>query len=334
MNIFLIIAGVLGIIAGIVVPIILNVRYENSYRSSTPKPNLKPWRWVLIASIVVFLFGHAFKIIPTGYTGVRTTFGQISDRPVSQGIAFQIPFVQSVKTVNNKQQDVKFESEIWGETANKTPVYAADIVVTYQISAGRSAWIYTNVSDVKNLISQDIVASATKSAMVDMNESEVTNRAKIEPMVKEKLVVAINEKYGEGTITILKVTINQMDFEEAYNQAIQQKSLAQQKQEQQKIENQTAIEKAEADKKVAIANAEAKAEADRIAAEAQAEVTKINAEADAAATKIAADAEAEANNKIRDSLTEEVLKAMFYEAWNGELPDAMGSDTIITDITP
>ena len=50
---------------------------------------------------------------------------------------------------------------------------------------------------------------------------------------------------------INKVVINNMDFEEAYNTAIQQKSIAQQNADKQKIENEAAIAKAEADKQVA-----------------------------------------------------------------------------------
>ena len=55
----------------------------------------------------------------------------------------------------------------------------------------------------------------------------------------------MDEKYGEGTVSVLKVVINQMDFEDSYNQAIAEKSVAQQNQEKQEIENKTAIAKAE-----------------------------------------------------------------------------------------
>ena len=312
MNTFLWIMGLLASIAAVVLYIV----FANSRQKSE---RYKMATIMLIAGLVLFILGNSFQILPTGYTGVRTTFGQVSENTLSAGLHFKIPFVQSIKTVNNKQQDAHFTSEVWGETIEKTPVYASDIVVTYQIASGRSAWIFANVTDTDNLITQDLVSSASKSAMVELPAANVTSRAMIEPLVKEKLVASVNEKYGPDTVTILKVVINQMDFEPAYNEAINQKSLAQQAQERQKIENQTAIEKAEADKKVAIANAEAKAEADRIAAEAKAEVMRIEAEA-----------EAEANRKIAESLTDEVLGNKVLEKWDGKLPVVSGdSDTII-----
>lgn len=264
----------------------------------------------LIIGAVVLVGAMSFSIVPTGYTGVRTTFGQISENTVPQGFNLKVPLVQNIKLVNNKQQDVKISSQIWGETAEKTPVYASDIVVTYQISNNASAWIFRNISDTNNLISDSLVASAAKSAMVEMKASEVTNRTKIEPMVKEKLISSINEKYGEDRISILKVVVNQMDFEEDYNKAIAEKSIAQQTKEKQAIENETAVAKAEADKQVAITNAQAKADA----------------------TRIAAEAEAEANEKIKNSLNDQIIKSKFYEKCDGKLPEAMGSDTVITKI--
>ena len=264
----------------------------------------------IVFVVLVLLFN--LHIIPTGYTGVKTTFGQIDENPVQSGrLIFTIPFVENIRKVNNKQQDMKVETQIWGETDDKTPVYAKDVIVTYQIVADRSAWIYANVTDyTKNLVTESLVASAVKAAMVELAPGDVTNRAKIEPLVQEKLSASLAGKYGEGTIYVNKITINDMDFEQAYNDAIQAKSIASQEQAKAEIQNQTAIAKAEAEKQVAVLNAEAKAEQVRIAAE----------------------AEAEANRLIRESLTEELIELKKIEAWDGKLPDVIGGTETILGI--
>lgn len=310
MNVFLIILGIAGLIAGIILAS-YSAYQKSEYNTSASKGMKNLTRLCVVLGIIVFVAGFSFKIVPTGYTGVRTTFGQVSEQTVPTGFNWKIPFAQSIKLVNNKQQDTEISAEVWGETSEKTPVFASDIIVTYQVSGEKSAWIYANVSDgSKNLIDQNLVSSSVKSAMVELSVKDVTNRSKIEPMVKDKLAASLNEKYGENTITVLKVVINNMDFEESYNQAIAAKSIAQQTYEKQQIENETAIAKAEADKKVAITNAEAKAQA----------------------TLIAAQAEADANKLLVESLTDAVLKSKFYEKWNGELPTVMGEGTVITDI--
>lgn len=48
------------------------------------------------------------------------------------------------------------------------------------------------------------------------------------------------------------------------------------------------------------------------------------AEAEAQAILIAAQAEAEANRLLSESLTERILKKLYYEKWNGVLPTVMG----------
>ena len=260
----------------------------------------------IILALTLLLNVH---IIPTGYTGVRTTFGQIQPEPVQSGrLILTAPFVESIRKVNNKQQDLKLEkNQIWGETNDKTPVYAADVTVTYQIAAERSAWIYANVSDyTKSLVTESLVASAIKSAMVELAPGAVTNRAMIEPLAQSKLQESLDGKYGADTVYVNKITIGDMDFEAQYNSAIQAKSIAAQEQARAAIENRTALDKAEAEKQIAVLEAEAEAEQVRIAAE----------------------AEAEANRVVRQSLTDELIELKKIEAWDGRLPAVVGTDTL------
>ncbi|HPU41862.1 MAG TPA: hypothetical protein PKY26_05590 [Acetivibrio clariflavus] len=53
-----------------------------------------------VVFIVVLIFAIIFSsitIIPTGYTGVKTTFGQIDPKPLKSGPHFKIPFIQSIE---------------------------------------------------------------------------------------------------------------------------------------------------------------------------------------------------------------------------------------------
>ena len=265
---------------------------------------------VVIAVIIVLVLAIcSFHIIPTGYTGVKTSFGQIQETTIQSGkLNFCIPFVQSIHKVNNKQQDKHIEAQIWGEASDKTPVYAADVIVTYQVLPEKSAWLYANVSDIKNLVGDELVASAIKSAMAELGPNEVTNRTKIEPLAQQKLAESLVQKYGEDVVFVNKVVINDMNFEDAYNEAIQQKSIAQQNADKQKIENEAAIAKAEADKQVAITNAEAEAQK----------------------TSIAADAQAEANRKLAESLSDTLIEYQKIQKWDGKLPTVSGSTALVS----
>ena len=278
---------------------------------------------VLDAAIV--LFGMSFVIIPSGYTGVKTTFGQIAEETLPNGFNWKTPFIESIEIVNNKQQDAGFaqkDSKIWGETSEKVPVYMADVTVTYQIDNEKSAWIYANVSDYKSqLISDAMVASALKNAAVQFTAEQVTVRSNIEPAAQKELQESLNNKYGENVVHILKVVINNMDFEDSYNEAINQKNLAAKQAEAQAIQNQIEIDKATKD-----------AETQRIAAEAQATAETAKAQGEADAIRIKAEAEAEANRKLSESLTDNVLRNKLYDKWNGELPKVSNDSAPLVSI--
>ena len=268
----------------------------------------KPFRNFIASVMVIFLFLIVFlsiHIIPTGYTGVLVRLGQIDERPVqSGGFIFTTPFIERLYRVNNKQQDFHVSNKIWGETNDKTPVFASDVTVSYIIAANRSTWIYANVTDYKSsLLTESLIASAVKSAMVELSPADVTKRAKIERLVTAYLSASLNEKYGANTVSICKVIIGDMDFEAAYNKAIQAKSIAAQEQAKAEIVNQTLLARAENEKRVAILSAEAEAEKIRIAAEAQ----------------------ARANQLINDSLSASIIELRKIEAWDGKLPSFVGT---------
>ena len=75
-----------------------------------------------------------------------------------------------------------------------------------------------------------------------------------------------------------------------------------------------------------------KNEAELAKSEAEAEARLIAARAEAEALRIAAEAEAEANANITASLTDEILKKMYYDVWDGKLPTVVGSQDYIIDL--
>lgn len=306
MNVVLLVIGVVAAILGIIIRVLTK---DTDYEKDG-KHYAHP---MIIGGLILLVFSQSFAIIPTGYTGVRITFGQIDNRTVQNGFNWKIPFVQSINQVNNKQQDISYTGQVWSETAERTVLYYEGITVTYTINPEKSAWIYANVSDYKkNLISDNLVASAIKSSSKELNSTDATNRGIIEPIAQEKIQEALDQKYGSDVVFINKVVIANTDFEESYNQAIADKQTAQLAYEKQQIENKRQIEAAEAD--------------------AQVKTTQAKAEADAAVIK--AQGEADANKLLNDSITDKILRQQYYEKWNGQLPNVITGDSsdIIMDI--
>ena len=302
MNIVLKIIALVIIVGGISIP-----TYLNSVDKHNNKKQQKKFSCVsVIAGLIIFILSSSFVIIPTGFSGVRTTFGQISSQSVHNGFNWKIPFVQSIQKVNNKQQDVTFSDKIWSETNQRTAIYYENIVVTYQINPEKSAWIYANVSDYdKSLVSSNLVSSAVKSSSKSLNDTDATNRSIIEPLCMKNLQKSLDEKYGSNIVFINKVIINNADFDDSYNQAIAAKQNAQLEAEKQAIENDKAVKKAAAD----------------------AEVKRTAAQADADAKLVKAEAEAKANELLEKSLTEQILQEAWINKWDGKVPEYVAGDS-------
>lgn len=318
--------------------------YTDRYGDAHTKRVVRKGRVIATAAVaiclIVLIFG-SWTIIPSGYTGVRTTFGQINQQPVAPGFAWKIPLVQSIQKVNNKQQEQSFaESDgkhpeyIWAESSERTEVYMEDITVTYKINPEYSAWLFANVNDYRNnALPQTLVASSLKAAAVQLPSADVTNRSKIEPIAVQMLQDALNTKYNKNeVIQVINVNIGQMDFEDSYNAAIANKQVSQINYEQQQIVNRQAIEAQNAEaEKVKIA-AQAEADQKLIAAQAEAEERRIKADAEADAIKAVADAQAEANEKLSKSISDTLIGYDTVHQWNGEMPVVVGSNGTLLDI--
>lgn len=276
-----------------------------------------------IAVLVIVTVISTFTVVPSGYVGVKVTMGQVADDVLKPGMYLHIPFVESITKVMTKQVDQVYGDTVWGESAEQTALYMSDITVTYKLNPEKAAYVVKNVANYdEDLVNVTLVSSALKAAARTLETVQVTNRSYIETAAVTSLQNAVNNKYGSDVVTVLNVNINDMDFEESYQNAIAERQLAEQAYQRQAIENKTALEKAEADKQVAITNAEAQAEADRIAAEAQAEIVRIQAEA-----------QAEANRKLSESLTDQLVEYQKVEAWDGKLPVVQGSGSAFVDVS-
>ena len=98
MNFILTIFG----IAAAVVSVVLGFSAKRKGRT------IAPFVTTFICGLAIFIAANTFVVIPTGYTGVKSSFGQIQQMTLQNGLNFKIPFVQSIELVNNKQQDIGF----------------------------------------------------------------------------------------------------------------------------------------------------------------------------------------------------------------------------------
>lgn len=251
-----------------------------------------------LVGAVLFIWGFSIVIVPSGYVGIKTSYGQISGEVLPSGQYFSIPIIYHVDKINCKQQDTKYEDKIWGESSERTPVYAENIRISFQINSEKAAWIWSNVEEWDyKLLKGSIISTAIKRAAVELPNNQVTNRSYIEPLALKYLQEEIDKYYKESVLTVNSVNIGNMDFSDEYNAALEKRDLAKLEAENAKYVNEKKLADAEAETK------EAKIKSD-------AEIARKKQETEAAVERkrITAEAEAEANKKIAESLTPELIE--------------------------
>ena len=119
-------------------------------------------------------------------------------------------------------------------------------------------------------------------------------------------------EFGEEYyVNIVAVVLTNIDFSDAFEQAVEEKMIA----EQEKL-------KADYQNEMKVAKAKADAEAELKTAQGKIEIAKAEAEA----KKIAAEAEAKANETISKSLTDKIIEKIYADAWDGKLPSVVGGE--------
>ena len=155
------------------------------------------------------------------------------------------------------------------------------------------------------------------------------------------IAMQFSENLAKYNIRVVSTAIENMDFTDAFTNAVEAKQVAAQNKLQAEIEQAQKVMEQEAAAQMAVIQANAAAETAKIQAQVNAETAKIKAEADLEVVKIEADGveyagqkEAAANKAISESLTDELLEYYYIQNWNGELPDTyVGSDDVSTIIT-
>ena len=263
--------------------------------------------------VVAILIGlSCIASVPTGHTGVLTTFGRVENRTMEAGMNIKAPWQNVVKMDNRVQKQttdlICFSSDIQEVSMKYT--------VNYQISSADAMTIYKTIgTDYYNNIIIPNITESVKTAVAKYNaDALVSDRSDLSRLIQEDLT----KRLATYNIIVVSASIEDMDFTDAFTNAVEAKQVA----EQNKLKAQT-----EAEQRIIEANAAA--EIKKVNAEAEAEAKKIAAEAEAYEIEVKAKAEADANKQIAESLTKELIEYKYYESWNGELPDVVGADTII-----
>ena len=251
--------------------------------------------------IIALIFAiSCFSFVPTGHTGVVTLFGKVEDYTLDSGVHFKNPFARVIK-MDNRIQKESVELSCFSSDIQEVEVV---FTLNYQISKEYAMNIYKTIGKnyfdtaVSPIITESVKTVAARYTAEDLINKRNELAMAIESDMKEKLLIF--------NIELVSTSIEDMDFTDAFTDAVEEKQVA----AQNKLKAET-----EAAQRV-------------VEAEAEAQIRRVTAEAEAYEILQRAEAEAQANQKLAESITDRLIEYRYYEVWDGKLPQmVMGEST-------
>ena len=264
---------------------------------------------IAVAAVCAIIYGTCTAQVPTGYTGILTTFGRVESYTMDAGFHFKSPF-QQVVLMDNREQKTSFKTQSFSSDIQQVDI---DGSINFSINQATAMNLYRQVgtSYFNTLVMPRLLENTKAVFSKHTAENLVAARETLSKTIRNQL----SEEMKNYGINISSVSIENIDFTDSFTDAVEQKQVAAQKKLQAEIEQEQKT-----------METQQQAERQRITAEAEAAVKKIEADAAAYATKVKAEAEAEANQKIAASLTESLIKWQQANAWDGKLPAYMAGE--------
>ena len=273
-----------------------------------------------VLAVTFFIIPMSFRTVDTGEVVVVKHLGEAKNVRTA-GTYFDLWLTDTYDRYDAKVQNVEILTSAYSSDAQTMDVA---MTLQYQIRTDKVIDIATQYGSLDVLQSriESIAIEKTKSVLSSYKAMDIiSDRASMSPKVEESIKKAIADEYH---VTIATVVLTNIDFSDAFEKAVEDKMIAEQKQLQAEYENMTKIAAAEAEAKAAVQKAEGEAQAKLKEAQAQIEIAKATAEA----KLIAAEADKQAQIEIARA------EAIALQIKSIEVAKALGftvNETVITD---
>ncbi len=253
---------------------------------------------LVIAMVLCFiLVPFSVHTVDTGEIAVVKHLGE-AKATRNAGTHFDLWLTNTYQRYDAKVQNVDIVTAAYSRDAQTMDV---QMTLQYQVMGDKVMNIakqYGSLEILQNRI-QSIAIEKTKAVLSSYKAMNIiSDRASMSPAVEQAIKDAIGEEYF---VNVTAVVLTNIDFSDAFELAVEEKMIAEQKQLKAEYENSTKIAKAEAEAKAKI---------------------------------VAAEAEAKANDLLEKSLTDKILQEMYIDKWNGKLPNVVAGEDSMSLMIP
>jgi regulator of protease activity HflC (stomatin/prohibitin superfamily) len=261
---------------------------------------------VIVSLLLLTVVGGSWYTVDEGYRGVILRNGAVTGT-AEPGLGFKLPIISSVIDISVQSQARTYDTvQAYSKDQQTATLFVS---VNYRLPADQVETIYGEYGGAEGVVNRVLdrqVLQAVKNVFGQFNAvTSINERGRLVTETTNALIAAV-----KGPIIIESVQIENIDFDDGYENAIAARMEAEV--EVQKVKQNAEREKITAE--ITVIQAQAAADSKLAEAKAAAEATRIQGEAEAAAIK--AKSEALRDNAGLIALTQ-------AEKWDGKLPTTM-----------
>lgn len=254
---------------------------------------------LVVGVLVVFL---SYYTVPEGYRGVIIRTGAVAG-VAPPGLGFKIPFLDSVTDMSVQTQRADFADV--SAYSRDIQLSISEVSVNFRLQADAVGRVYSEVGlDYADRLLAPRLPKRFKEVVGRYAAAEiVNNRTKL----SEEIETLLHDDMAAFGVLIEDVQITNIDFSDAYEQAVEATAKAEANVKRARQE----LEQVKVDTQRQVAEAEARAQAVKLAADAEA--YQIRAKGEAEAEVISARGKALVANP-------RLVELIAAEKWDGRLP--------------
>ena len=269
-------------------------------------------QFIAVVGLLPILLGM-IAIVPTGHTGILTTFGKVEDVTLEAGLHIKAP-VQEVVAMDNRTQKRMLDLKCFSSDIQEVSIKYS---INYQIQKSNAQTIYKTIGqNYYEIVMDPRIQEAVRGVSANYTAESLIEQREV---LSQQITAILIKELGTYNIEVVNTAIEDMDFSDAFTQAVEDKQVAQQQ-----------LLKAKTEQEQLTMEQQAQAQRQEIAAEAEANIAVIQANADKEVLKIQADAaeyagqkDAAVNEALAKSLTDVLLQYYEIKQWDGKLPEYM-----------
>lgn len=207
---------------------------------------------VLIVVLALIVLFNCFTVVNEGFVGVKYQFGRIVNSSLSAGLNFHIPFIEEIVQVDIREQVYPVTTDAY--TSDTQTVNALALKLNYCYDGTKLPEIIRNIG-VSNVETKLLVPNVAKISKDEIGKVKAEDLVQNRSTVQNAIYNSLKETLEPQGIIVTAFAIENISFDDAFEQSIQAKVIA--AQDALKMQNKTAEKEEEARQKVIAAQAEA-----------------------------------------------------------------------------